>query len=291
MLVDKEQINHFYAFNLINMSFKTETCALCGNLFSYDDSIFGKQPEWGGGMLGGYICSNCTNQRRHEKHQQDLWDEDRRRQESDRIRNENEEDDRRRDWERQQTRMLQQQLEAEEKSHYNSQNPGEFECPNCLYITLKRNASRCPKCQGTVYQNYWEGIYQHEALEAEKRRLADEERERTRPAREAAERAAISKRESNNILSVVLGILSGLIIWVLLIWLIIDVIEINNHIENVRRSVNKNFFGLTYLFMWLLSFVYIIVFFLVSWITILGGWLFIPWICIEQLKSRLNRNA
>src|ERR1700741_4132999 len=38
---------------------------------------------------------------------------------------------------------------------YKRNNPGDYTCPNCLYITLKSGASRCPKCQGTVDADYW----------------------------------------------------------------------------------------------------------------------------------------
>lgn len=194
------------------MSFKTETCAQCGNLFSYDDSLFGKQPEWAGGMLGGYICSNCSNQRRYEKQQEEFRKEDQDRGEMDRIRRGIEEEDR--ELERQKQQRIQQQQQQEYQ--YQAQNPGEYECPNCLYITLKRNASRCPKCQGTVNQNYWRAIEQQEALEEEKRRQEAEEWERARPAREAADkekRAAKAKRKTIIIISSIIGpfLLSGLI--------------------------------------------------------------------------------
>src|SRR6266498_149447 len=68
---------------------------------------------------------------------------------------------------------------------YKRNNPGDYTCPNCLYITLKSGASRCPKCQGTVGADYWVRVRAGEKAKA----LADQERERTRKAEEAAEEA------------------------------------------------------------------------------------------------------
>lgn len=34
-------------------------------------------------------------------------------------------------------------------------NPGDYVCPSCLYRTLKKRASRCPKCRAEPGQQYW----------------------------------------------------------------------------------------------------------------------------------------
>lgn len=68
---------------------------------------------------------------------------------------------------------------------YKRNNPGDYTCPNCLYTTLKSGAPRCPKCQGTVEADYWFRVRADEKAKA----LADQERERTRKAEEAAEEA------------------------------------------------------------------------------------------------------
>ncbi|SDD09930.1 DUF4670 domain-containing protein [Niabella drilacis] len=194
------------------MSFKTETCAQCGNLFSYDDSLFGRKPEWGGGMLGGYLCSNCANQRKQEQQLKAFREDDRKRQEMDNIIRENEEDDRYQREQREQRRNQELQRQAE----YESANPGEYECPNCLYITLKRNASRCPKCHGTVSSSYWYTINKREAEAQEQARLEADEWERARPQREAAERAlkkTKAKRKATIIICSIIGpfLIAGII--------------------------------------------------------------------------------
>lgn len=52
-------------------------------------------------------------------------------------------------------------------------NPGDYTCPECLYITLKRGASRCPACQAAIGQDYWPPVYEREILQAEERAKAE----------------------------------------------------------------------------------------------------------------------
>ena len=81
--------------------------------------------------------------------------------------------------------------------------PGDYECPHCRYISLRRGATRCPLCHGVIDQQLWQRIAAQEAVAEQERRaaaeaaeqetrrrerLAAEEWEQTRPAREAAER-------------------------------------------------------------------------------------------------------
>lgn len=189
------------------MSFKTVACSKCGNLFSYDDSFGSKKPQTDG-LFGGYLCSNCSNQIHNEKTQDDF-----RRQEQKLFRQRQEEIEYNQSVEEQRQKeryweSIRQQKEAQNKF----ENPGEYECPNCLFITLKRNASRCPKCQGTISQNYWAAIYKKEAQEKEKRRLAAEEWESTRPEREAAERMEKTRKLKRKILIIISSILGPFII-------------------------------------------------------------------------------
>jgi rubrerythrin len=78
-------------------------------------------------------------------------------------------------------------------------NPGDYECPNCGYITLKRGRPRCPTCQGTVSPEFWPAIYDAERKIAERRKaeelLKAEEWERTRPERERQAAEARRKAE------------------------------------------------------------------------------------------------
>ncbi|MBE0618638.1 MAG: hypothetical protein IH608_12055 [Proteobacteria bacterium] len=71
---------------------------------------------------------------------------------------------------------------AAQLAEHHRANPGDFECPHCRYVTLKREASRCPMCHGEVSRGYWEDVRAKE--------LADElEYARTAPQREAARKA------------------------------------------------------------------------------------------------------
>lgn len=85
-------------------------------------------------------------------------------------------------------------IQAVRESDYNHKNPGEYECPNCGYITLKYRKSRCCECQGEVKGEYWERVDAAKEAAAERRRAKNkaeaEERERTAPARAAAAKAA-----------------------------------------------------------------------------------------------------
>lgn len=73
---------------------------------------------------------------------------------------------------------------------------GDYECPYCRHISLRRRATCCPLCQGTIGDDYWQPILAKEAAvatarEQEKLRLQElawEEFQRTRPEREEAER-------------------------------------------------------------------------------------------------------
>jgi ssDNA-binding Zn-finger/Zn-ribbon topoisomerase 1 len=95
-----------------------------------------------------------------------------------------------------------------QRSDYLRANPGEYECPHCRYISLKKRASRCPLCHGEVGAEYWNVVSIREeaerkasaAAEARKRILekearilekeAADERARTAPEREAEAAAA-----------------------------------------------------------------------------------------------------
>lgn len=87
----------------------------------------------------------------------------------------------------------------ERRKEYKRDNPGDYECPACLYITLLRGASRCPHCQATVPSNYWPPIYEQERIEAEERerqeRLAAEEWARGEPERRRKAKAEAEERE------------------------------------------------------------------------------------------------
>jgi len=79
-------------------------------------------------------------------------------------------------------------------------NPGEFGCPSCKFRTLRRDASRCPRCRGEVPDEYWSEVRRRES-EARHRAVeqaakAAEERERLARESEAVEKAIALKLES-----------------------------------------------------------------------------------------------
>ena len=47
-------------------------------------------------------------------------------------------------------------------------NPGDYDCPHCLYRSLRRNASRCPLCHGEIEVSHWTDVLAREKAEAER---------------------------------------------------------------------------------------------------------------------------
>jgi uncharacterized Zn finger protein (UPF0148 family) len=84
--------------------------------------------------------------------------------------------------------------ESAEEAAYKQANPGDYECPSCLYITLRKGAVACPKCQRDVPPQYWLDVRTKEEAkareEARRQAAAAEEWKRTEPQRRAAASAA-----------------------------------------------------------------------------------------------------
>lgn len=82
-------------------------------------------------------------------------------------------------------------LRALANTEYRATNPGEYECPHCRYVSLRRGASRCPLCQGSVHADYWSRVRAAEAA-------AQAEWDRGAPKREAKEKrkSAIARLDS-----------------------------------------------------------------------------------------------
>lgn len=123
-------------------------------------------------------------------------------------------------------RMLEQQEEAQcdaERQHeelqrslsedaYRRANPGDYDCPHCLYQSLRKGASRCPICHGEIEKEYWDAVAagelaaakavaERQKAEGERKRAAEEaaaaEYIRTAPERQAAaKRAAVAARNT-----------------------------------------------------------------------------------------------
>ncbi|HUW27894.1 MAG TPA: hypothetical protein VMV97_04730 [Sulfuriferula sp.] len=91
-------------------------------------------------------------------------------------------------------------------------NPGDYVCPSCMFRTLKKGASRCPKCHADPGRQYWVDVT---ARERAQEIAAAEEWERGRPAREAKEakdRARAATEEFKGKMNmVIIGI--GVLYW------------------------------------------------------------------------------
>jgi len=80
---------------------------------------------------------------------------------------------------------------AEEDAKNRTANPGDYECPECRYVTLRRMAKRCPKCHAIIPPAHWPPI-----VEAERRRAEERERERQRAAQEWAAGESERRRQA-----------------------------------------------------------------------------------------------
>ena len=87
-------------------------------------------------------------------------------------------------------RHREQAAAARQESEYRRANPGDYECPQCLYNTLKRGASRCPSCHSDVPDGHWERVQVAQKAAAERWRAREEAEsadwEREKPAWVAA---------------------------------------------------------------------------------------------------------
>lgn len=143
------------------------------------------------GLLPGFLCAECKSIERER-------DEDREREE---------------EREEQAAQTLSEMLSESTRSREQSReglataavyianaknNPGDYNCPSCLFRTLKRGASRCPKCHADPSRQYWVDV---ETKERDARLRAKEAAERA--AKEAAEKAAqeaAERAESNRLI-------------------------------------------------------------------------------------------
>jgi hypothetical protein len=95
---------------------------------------------------------------------------------------------------RDQERRHEELVRLRELEIYKRNNPGDYQCPECLLISLVRGAMRCPLCHAVVGQGYWPPIYEKEELQAEEKarreKAAEEEWKRTEPERRAKAAAA-----------------------------------------------------------------------------------------------------
>lgn len=107
-------------------------------------------------------------------------------------------------------------IESASTAAYLKNNPGDYECPSCGYITLKYCRNRCPQCQADVPDGYWTPIIERERSRAEAARKAQEEWDRgrkaaARKAQEEWERGAPA-RKAKRILWVLISAFAGLVV-------------------------------------------------------------------------------
>jgi len=86
--------------------------------------------------------------------------------------------ERREDIEREQearAERLEQSREYLEQSRENAElvaeariNPGDYDCPECFFRTLKYRARRCPTCQASIGTEYWNQVDERKRIEAER---------------------------------------------------------------------------------------------------------------------------
>jgi len=170
------------------MGVESTSCSKCGKILRYNAGLFGNYPQSDG--LFSRLCSECANDRREEeRHEERLKASKRRDAELEQDRNSRYEDSERRlEEDREEQRRRHEELEQQaEDAAYEAQNPGDYECPCCFFITLRSGASRCPKCQGSISGEYWNKIYEQEAVEEKIAQEKFQEWERLEPFRDAEE--------------------------------------------------------------------------------------------------------
>ena len=104
--------------------------------------------------------------------------------------------------ERAEERAREAEERAEERARdviYKRANPGDYECPACKYITLRRDASRCRECHASIEERYWVDVRSAEQRAARARAEAEataaEEWKRAEPER-IAKAARLAKAKT-----------------------------------------------------------------------------------------------
>ena len=119
-------------------------------------------------------------------------------------------------------------MDALRESDERRANPGDYECPHCRYISLKRYATRCPLCRESPDSEYWNRVEKREERERERAKAAAEERvrlakiaaekhaaeaeQRQRQEQEAAAKEA-AERRSLGLFALALLAIAGIFAW------------------------------------------------------------------------------
>ena len=130
-----------------------------------------------------------------ERHEETLRRDEEREQDRKREREQEQEETRDREEERQRDneRQHHELIALREREVFERNNPGDYQCPECLLISLKRGARRCPMCRAAVGPGHWPQIYENERLQAEeetrRKRLAAENWAKGEPERQLKAKA------------------------------------------------------------------------------------------------------
>lgn len=172
---------------------------------------------------------------------------------------------------------------AAEEAIYKQANPGEYKCPSCLYITLKRGASRCPRCHATIGTEHWISIYEHENREQEERKrrneIAAEEWAKGEPERQRRARATKRANSLDSIVRMHFRYLPALTMWT---------VYITEFYTNVGsnwtwQAVTNHFSPISIVILLVMFVPYVkwLAFFAILWVLwmndpLLGLWIIIP---------------
>lgn len=100
--------------------------------------------------------------------------------------------------------LREESIQALEESDRRRANPGDFECPHCRYISLRRDASRCPLCHGSIDSGYWKVVLERERARKEAARVAAEARALAeRQKQEELEKARKEKAAADGLLGLI----------------------------------------------------------------------------------------
>ena len=168
------------------MALKTTSCRGCGNSVSYDDSNYATSSIED--LVFGRLCTACKHRRdddeQRKKDRRSEEDRLERNQEQRKAYEARQEEQFERDREERRAYAARQEELAEELAD-REENPGDYECPGCRYVTLRANAWRCPKCHYDIPSSYWDQVRrEYEAAQKEAERARAEEA-RHAPLREA----------------------------------------------------------------------------------------------------------
>jgi hypothetical protein len=100
---------------------------------------------------------------------------------------------------------------------WRTSNPGDYECPHCRYVSLKRDASRCPMCHANPGAEFWQLLREREHDAWQRKKAADAEAAKIAEASRLAEAEDARRRAKkdaavNRVFLSVIGVLCTLMV-------------------------------------------------------------------------------